>query len=620
MRSLMIEFHRFNAGATGILRQGDPYLIAAGDCPVRQFAMPVDQDPVLDLIDALRPRRDGRPCGPEPLKEVSALVTSILNPADLKELSQTADPVQIDVVVNAAELGLLPFEAVTDGEGQPLLARKDRVVELTRRVRGEFLEQSIRWPSRPRILFAWACPFGACVEVPHEKHFAALRDALDPWAPAGGPEAGDAGAVLTVLPHASLDAITACCREALEAGRPFSHVHLLAHGAPVGKGRKQRFGLAMHSADCAEEADIVTPEQLCEALEPLRGRPVILTLSACDSANDTNTILPERSIAHQLHASGIPVVVASQLPLSVAGSAIFVRHFYGALLAAADVRSALHDARAALVAASDQTGYDWASIVGYVRLPEGYADHLVEVGLDSILASLKVIQGWSDRLVASGASGEPQASRIEALLVGRIRSLEECLPKAKQLNRKGLLEEALGLLGSAEKRLAELRYRCGRGSGQTAWIERVRQGLLRSSAWYRYAFEQNLSHHWTGVQFLSLEAVLSGKIADPGHWHAAVLAAQIDARHEREIWAFGSLAELYMLAPLAGLPDQTVNAAQALDELRSRTLAAGPDRFPIDSTLRQLRRYSDWWTAANGYFPGAADLSSEAGRLAAELQ
>lgn len=612
MRSVLVEFHRFGDPGTGILRKHDRYLIAAGDCRVREFDLQFDHDELLDLLDGVRPGRNGKPADPTALAKLGDGVNQIVQPGSISELGQQAELIQVDLVVNAAEIGLLPFEALTGSDGRPLLIANP--IELTRRVRGQFAEQSLRWPAEPRILFAWAAPVPT--KVPHQEHLSALRDALNPWVPAGGPDGGgDTSAVLTILEEATLESISEACRQALDQGKPFSHVHLLAHGAQFGKNRKQRFGLALHTSD-PFEPDIVEPERLCEALAPLRGQPVIVTLAACDSANDTNTILPQRSIAHQLHESGIPVVIASQLPLSFVGSEILVRQFYSEILSARDVRYALHQARMALYNDAARTVNDWASIVAYVRLPEGYAEHLIEVGLESVLASLKVIQGWSDRLVAAGAGDSEEVSRIESLLKGRIEELETCLPQSEKVKREGVVEETLGLLGSAEKRLAELRFEFGRKSGAPGWETAVRDGLDRSRSWYRKAFERNLSHHWTGTQFLSLEAVLSGDIKHPGHWHAAVLASRIAARDSDEIWPYVSLAELYLLASAAGQGDRIEEALAFIQDLKGRVPPGEEGRFLLESTERQLRRYAVWWTSANGYFPGGADLSAPAQRLA----
>ncbi len=44
------------------------------------------------------------------------------------------------------------------------------------------------------------------------------------------------------------------------------------------------------------------------------------------------------------------------------------------------------------------------------------------------------------------------------------------------------------------------------------------------------------------------------------------------------------------------------------------------DRFPIESTRRQLRRYTKWWTQDNGFLGAQeADLSEDAERLLSVL-
>ena len=51
MRSLLLEFLRFNSLKTGIWREGDPYLVAAGsDYPVRQFSSPLETREISRLM------------------------------------------------------------------------------------------------------------------------------------------------------------------------------------------------------------------------------------------------------------------------------------------------------------------------------------------------------------------------------------------------------------------------------------------------------------------------------------------------------------------------------------------------------------------------------------------
>lgn len=613
MRSLLVEFHRFNDLSEGIL-QGC-YLVAAASHPVREYKWPLQHTAFLDLMLDLR-YQSSAGAREAALKKIGVIVTDMLGSRHLRHVENNGYPLQLDLVVNAAELAAVPFEAATDDKGQPLFVQDERVIELTRRVRHDFAEISVRWPAQPRILFAWACPPGAGVEVPFKEHGDALRAAVKPWVPvekAGG-SVPDPGEVLTTLKQASLTKLERACRDAVEAKKPFSHVHLLAHGYPVGREHHRRFGIAMHAEDGDLEA--VTPEAVKEALAPLSSLPVIVTLATCDAANMTNTIAPEKSIAHQLHVSGFPVVVASQLPFTVRGANLMVKRFYQALLSGTDVRLAIHKTRVALYQNRQDTGHDWASLVGYVRLNEGYADHLLDVRLESVLAALKNAQDWSDKLVKSNESDLKLFDRVTELLRQRIEQLEGFLRDTEKIGRRGVLQENLGLLGSAEKRLAELCFVRSARSDMDHWRQQMREALERSFSWYRRGYDHNLSHHWTGVQYLSLDAVLHGTISRPGHWHAAVAAAEIDRKKPGEFWADGSLAELYLLAPTAGQVPHAQAANEALEEMKGRVrdYAAG-DRFPLESTEHQLGRYTDWWTTANDFFPGAFDLTAEAGRL-----
>lgn len=621
MRSLLLEFLRLNDLKTGIWRNGDPYLAVAGtEYPIRQFSSPLEQEYFLDLTRALRYQGDaeGRTAA---LKEIGNIAANLLGPQILSALSGGGFPLQLDLVVNPAEVAALPFEAATDEAGNPLFARAEPAVVLTRRVRAAFAEASVRWPAKPRVLYAWAAPPGAG-DVPAAAHEAALRKALAPWMQVqqGASDAGGT-AVLATLAQVTLERLADTCRAAVDKNEAFTHVHLLAHGYPVEQAHRQHFGMALHDADGDLRA--VTPEEIERALAPLAGHTVVVTLATCDAANLTNTITSRRSIAHGLHESGFPVVIASQFPFTVPGSNLMVETFYQALLDGQDVRIALHQARLALYEQRQTTGHDWASLVGYARLPEGYADHLLDIRLESALASLKSIQGWSDSLVARGGMDAGLFERVATELKTRIGGLLQFLSESEMTSRRGVFEENLGLLGSAEKRLAEVYFTRSRSGDGAQWKHPMLEALQRSRDWYRQSYQRNLSHHWTGVQQLSLEAVLEGSITNPGHWHAAVAAADIDTKKSSPgdaIWAFGSLAELYLLAPLAGQSLRPDAAKNTLAQMKALVLAQpGGDTFPLESTVRQFRRYVDWWTSANGFFPGRSDLAAETGTLVQDL-
>ncbi len=623
MKSLLVEFHRFNDLNTGFLRKDDPYIVAAASHPVRQPKMPIGHRKFMKHMKALR-YQSSADARQKALEKMGTVTTELIGEDFVAGLTDGEGLLQLDLVVNAVELAGLPFEAIRDKNGTPLISRADVAIELTRRVRSDFAESSVKWPAKPRILLAWASPRGVGA-VPHKEHKETLTKILEPWIPVQdetASEAQDTDKALTILEEVDLPALKKACQEAIENKKPYTHVHLLAHGYPVepdDEDDEEIFGVAFHNEKGKLHA--VTPEEIKEALEPLSHYPVVVTLAICDAGNDANSLIPERSIAHELHVSGFPVVVASQLPLTVPGSNLIVNDFYGALMAGKDVREALHETRVHLYENRAKNGHDWASMVGYVRLPEGYADHLLEVGLERVLASLNRAQAWSDQLVKNKEENLKQYNKVEKLLSTCINDLERFLKDEDSQNRKGIREENLGLLGSAKKRLAELYFKHGKINQEDDSRPLMRNALQEAGERYGESYKQNLSHHWTGVQYLSLEAVLTGKISDPNYWTTAVTAARFACENPEEYWALGSLAELYLLAPLAKQESQLEDASAALTQLKDRVKKHSDcGNFPIESTQRQLQRYVDWWTTANDFFPGADDLATDANHLLTVLQ
>jgi hypothetical protein len=573
----------------------------------------------LDLLDRLRyvggasteEREEAR-------RTLGGVVTRML------KLEVPGEDQQVDVVLTAKELAALPLEAASAPDGEPLVLRETPTVEITRRVRGAFRSRAPAWPADPRILFAAAAP---AREVPAEAHARALRSALAPWIEAleGVPGSeGNEKDVLTILPRASVGAIRQACEERRSAGG-FTHVHLLAHGCAIGSGMRQRYGVELH-AELGKGIEQVLPEDLVEALSAGGPLPNVVTLTACDSANVGSTAVSSASVAHALHSAGVPVVLGSQFPLTVVGSNIVVERFYRALLRpgesesgrGTDVRDALHEARVA-VHALPETGHDWLSLVMYLQLPEGYDDRLLDVGLETELAALRTAQRWADCLIVRGGGATPEHhDRVVERLRERIASLRRWAERVASTDRRPVLEENRGLLGSAHKRLAEVLSRRSRLGGEPErWLRESREALEQARSWYELGFEENLSAHWHGVQQLSLEAVLRGRISQPWQWRTALGAARTSCKKERECWAAGSLAELHLLAACAGEGRQLDEAVEALRDLERRVELKGRaegkgDRFPLESTARQLERYASWWTTGNGFFPGAADLAADA--------
>jgi hypothetical protein len=313
-----------------------------------------------------------------------------------------------------------------------------------------------------------------------------------------------------------------------------------------------------------------------------------------------------------LHVSGLPVVVASQLPLTVPGSTILVRRFYHDVMGGLDVRTALHGARVALYENREQAGHDWVSLVAYVELREGYADFLQEIRLKSQLVALENLRDRAEVAAAEGATAA-ELTDIRAALKQRIEHLQKLSSETMGV---AALDEARGLLGSAEKRLAELSFHHFKDEESQ---RESRAALERARDWYRCAFEADPSRHWSGAQYLALDAVLTGKV-DADDWKTAYRAAEVDRRRPNEYWAQGSLAELALLDQFVQRGTD-LSAEAYLIEMKARIAAMNevPLYNPLDATRMQLRRYADWWRQDLGFFPGAPDLADEAGRLAGFL-
>jgi hypothetical protein len=314
-------------------------------------------------------------------RELGGLLGSI--PAFGAEISSLEVPldggvVHFRLVLAGNELGLVPWEIAhvpvgLPGAGLPMLLQPRVPISMTREVRGSS-RRRFQWDRVPRILFATADDRDFPANTV-EAHLLALRRALEPWAypdrawqPTSYP--------IDIIELASVEKIRQRCLD-----QDYTHVHILAHGAPVDAQSDVRFGLRLHANDNPGKRVVATGEQLAHAVLPSRSRkgasdPVLVSLATCNSANQTTVITPGGSIAHQLHHMGVPWVVASQFPLTVLGSVVLVEDLYNELLQGTDPRIALHRIRQHL---ATQFGdrHDWATLVAYASFP---TDFDVQVG------------------------------------------------------------------------------------------------------------------------------------------------------------------------------------------------------------------------------------------------
>jgi len=488
--------------------------------------------------------------------------------------------------------------------------------------------------------------------VPYEAHLLALRRAVEPWFEPPDNERADPNARrqalekhLVVLPRASVKALAEHC-----ATGTFTHIHLLAHGIPYETGADRRFGLALHDSVDADRPDVVEPERLAAALRPHQhdhsqtlARPLVVSLASCDSANAGTVVGPGASIAHELHLKGVPLVVASQFPLSFPGSVYFVSLLYEGLLWGQDPRCVLDHLRRQMRTLLPDN-HDWGSIVAYASLPPDIAEQSQRLAFlrarDCINAALAPADRISQRL-SSYCRQQDEKDALESekekllgpkdpiasFLKDPLKRIEAAASKLKDLLESKAQDtaEIHGLLAATEKRVAELYVRTADGlvehqiisktgpkvdatttgpSDRKSWDdyrEVALRHLHRALQHYRDSYKCTRDNAWALVQVLSLERVL--RKAEPGNvddaaeqdwrqrWEVARVLSQEDCRHEdaqRRLWAHSNIAELYLLR--AG-DAQLEPREAALTHTEAVLEAAQTYPFGLHSFRREIHRY-----------------------------
>jgi beta-lactamase superfamily II metal-dependent hydrolase len=529
----------------------------------------------------------------------------------INDPSRQGTLIQLRLTLSASELALLPFEVAklpvsASATAESWLSVQTRPpVCVTRNIR-TVSPEGVLWPTRPRILFVSGDP----ENVPFADHRRVLLDAIQPFqypdrddlsrSPDGTRE--QAGELLTILVNPTLADVLRECRE-----HQYTHVHILTHGDL--SETSDRFGLMLNGPEGAP--DVVSGEQFASALTSLSAgqlhRPTVVTIASCDSGNVGTVVIPGASFAHALHQAGIPLVVASQFPLSKEGSIPLASMLYEGLLWGEHPLVLLQQLRAELHALYTSSWHDWASLVVYEALPQALPDQLEALRYAQTRRAINAALERVDRAVheAREKPGREHLPEIDA-------AIERAVGQLPLHGQYGV--ECLGLRASARKRLAEAAFTLAASVpevGAPAWrdpydlldqawndYQSAVRGLLVSDA---HGVQRIASLHWVLVQVVSLSLVL-GKEIDERQWAAATLSADLYREHpsvEERAWAHGSLAELSLLrlGQPGLLPEQrTQYSSQAVQHAREvARLYPWGDEFPVKSTRRQFRRYVEWW-------------------------
>jgi hypothetical protein len=698
MRTLTLELLRHGPAHNQLLSPLTPYLALCENHPAVTLQLPLEHNQLLHRLGALSYRLGEASRGFQ-LHDTAKLLADLLGSipgltADMNRQggpsggtsggataakpgavngtrAATADGItHLRLVLSASELALLPFELTLSppgfpGEGQPLLLQSLSPVCITRETR-RVAESALVWPDETRLLLVVASPAGH-EPVPALAHLLALRQRIEPWVG----RADQLAQHLTVLSHASLEDIEAAC-----AATPFTHVHILAHGSEYRDGYNTRFGLVLHRAGEPDgAADLVSGERLASALRtPCRsagaaaarlGGPAVVTLASCNSGAVGSVAGVGASIAHALHQAGIPLVIASQFPLSFGGSVRMVEALYGGLLWGEDPRSLLVELRRQLHAQFPDS-HDWASLTAYSSLPADFEAQLAVAQIQRAMASINVALDLADDVVArlrreapvaalaaraitaaaktsrgrksplkavTAAPGTTPAVLMDALdaALARVRAAKQRLQDT-MARHDAQRARILGLLASTEKREAALSHerslRTPDLQQQAQHVADMWASLARSRALYFSCYALERTPYWS-TQYLSLGAVLRGggqlgsDAEAPGRDSAALWSsAEVQALHDAangtpqaRSWALGNLIELYLLAPtISGLAArQTAWAELATTPARLLVDNAAEGAFEVFSTRRQVQRYRGWYAnlAANA-LPAAVLAAADA--------
>jgi beta-lactamase superfamily II metal-dependent hydrolase len=620
IRTVAVEFLRAGPPHNQLLSPLTQYLAVCGDAGAGVVTVPYEQAGFDRRLKELRYETGDASDRPVTLHDLGVEMGKLLGSVPGLPGALSVDPslpatlVHLRLTLSASELAHLPFELAKVPVGPGATAETWLAIQirppvcLTRNIRTVSAEGVI-WPDRPRILFISSDP-GL---VPFEEHRQALLNAIGPflYPPKDGtdPATEEAGApgterpdretfddLLTVLKNPTLEAVLRECRK-----HRYTHVHILAHG-DVYHLSPDLYGVALLGPE--GESDIVSGERFATALtaigEATIHRPTVVTVAACDSGNVGTVAIPGASFAHQLHLSGVPLVVASQFPLSMAGSVPLVRTLYEGLLWGRHPLVLLQRLRAELHARYTADWHDWASLVVYEALPQTLGQQLETLRYRQARLAMNAALERVDQTVSRGLNQPTVLKEAVDRAVG-------ALPLTGPFGVEGL-----GLRASTRKRQAQAAFaRCREAAGSPAFNQHL-DLLDKSLVDYTEAgrrllvndettLQRKATLHWVLVQTVCLAAAL-GRPMEKAAWQTAKYCADFYLQHkipEERAWAHGSLAELHLLsladpslseAARAQISDTALeHAEQLLKHCQSR------EDFPVKSTARQFRRYVDWW-------------------------
>jgi len=614
IRLVHVEFLRPGPPHNQLFSPLTQYLAIAGDRGDGVVTVPYEQAEFWRLLKELRYETGDSDDRLAMLHDTGVEIGKILGAIPGLPGALVSDPnqmgtfIQLRITLSASELAMLPFElakapvsATTTAESWLSIQTRPPVC-VTRNIR-TVSPEGVVWPDRPRILFV----AGKEENVPYDKHRKALLAAIQPFQYPGTDDCvaredgGEQyGKLLTILKNPTLTEVLQECRKT-----PYTHVHILTHG-DLSETSPDAYGLVMRGPD--DSTEVVSGDQFASALISVGAegihRPTVVTVASCDSGNVGTVIMPGASFAHALHQAGIPLVVASQFPLSKEGS-VLLATLYSSLLWGENPLILLQQLRAELHARYTSSYHDWASLVVYEALPRALADQLETLRYLQAKRAINAVLERIDQLVRNEKN---LTDKILKELDAEIESAVGRLPL-----KGSYAAECVGIRASSRKRLGQAAFKV---LAQVAsWrdpydlldeahhdYERAALALMITDSG---PAQRVATLHWLLVQVESMALIL-GRKGDDRRWTAACLSAQMYLDNHQSTmeraWGHASLAELWLIR--LGDPDLTPEQRQkfrdsAVDHVEKLAeLYPRQDEFPVRSTRSQFTRYVDWWGTA----------------------
>lgn len=581
------------------------YFALCGDHDSGTINVPMKHRALLTKLRALD-YGDSQKTQDDQLEEMSDLVTGVLShvPGMGTELSGCQQQLaHVSLATNAAELSMVPFELAkmpsgVAGAGQPMCLQPHIPVCLTRRSRN-VNRPPLNWKRPVRILMIASDAGGV---IPLQAHYANLRKLVDPWLAVPRDQRDDTASAarekcLMLLNNPTISEIRECLQT-----ESFTHIHILAHGAPC-DAESTRFGVVLPSSGKNDSPVVIDGEQLGAVLgyDPERSEssPLVVTLAICQSSRQGGVIMPGSSLAFELHNKGVPLVVGSQFPLTFGGSIIMARELYSGFLMGRDPRVVIWKTRRALFeetqhtlsqSSDDKSIHDWASMTVYAQLPSELDQWLPQMERDQIYGCLKTKMDYLDYLSRSlevqspdrdprdhsKDSGDfhPDDLRKPLEQIEKFKLWIDEFPwkdPGKEADSRGILASAMKRLGivylrlssdgaestAARRKLWEQRsgfnherFRVHTPDDFRKQLEKLgRSELASAQQQYGRIFDLNRNSGWALIQSISLNLALNGSVSYDD-FQTALTVNRRDRGHAiltRRSWALAALAELSLV-------------------------------------------------------------------------